>query len=307
MEQMGIAPIGAEAAEDVFTEFRVVGPDDGVSHDAEHAGSDPADAAEPREEERPAVEVHRVRTAPVPDPDPTPGHAHGEPIVQSAPVPQAPRLPDRVPVSAEQLHLLDAAPESPDQALAGETRDAHEFSARLADAGRFYDDDYRGTLRSIACEIVDASGPMTFKHLCDRIARLHGFQRTGSEIKRIVRTAMQGARARSQDGGDDEVFWPEGLPVADWIAYRGLEVNGQVRSWQEIPFPERLGLARETLLQHHPEPDLAMGRALGLSRLRTRTRWELNDLLARARESLKREADGAAADANVTYIRQQTG
>lgn len=29
----------------------------------------------------------------------------------------------------------------------------------------------------------------------------------------------------------------------------GLKVNGETRSWQDIPLPERLGLAREILQQ----------------------------------------------------------
>jgi hypothetical protein len=95
--------------------------------------------------------------------------------------------------------------------------------------------------------------------------------------------------------------------VSDWIAYRGLEVSGETRGWQEIPLPERIGLAREVLQQGHAEPDLAMSRALGFSRLRTKTRWELNDLIARARETLRGEGQLEQPNANVSYIRQRAG
>jgi hypothetical protein len=206
-------------------------------------------------------------------------------------------------VDAPAEHPVEQGAQEPLAQAAGARGDL----AVQADASRFYDDDYRRTLRSIGCALVDESGPMTFKYLCDRIARLHGFQRTGSEIKRIVGVAMKSARTCSHEGGDDPVFWPEGGSVSDWIPYRGLAVNGEARSWHEIPSPERLGLARDILQQDHPEPALAMGRALGFSRLRTSTRFELNDLLAQARETLKSQGQLDPTDANVTYIRQRTG
>ncbi|MFN9944142.1 MAG: DUF3320 domain-containing protein, partial [bacterium] len=58
------------------------------------------------------------------------------------------------------------------------------------DASRFYDDAYLSTLRPICVDIIDMMGPITFVHLAEKVARAHGFQRTGSEIKKRVWAAV---------------------------------------------------------------------------------------------------------------------
>ena len=312
MEQMGIAPIGAEASEDVFTEFRVVAAGELVAApDAEIVQPPTMNEAFPAagtiEQIEDTVESHPGRDVTEVVPAPARMQPTRASDAEFALAVQQPHRPYPQPAPGDPLHPLNAKTGRTTEKPSAEVAPAQGVAAAQADADRFYDDDYRQTLRSIGCEIVDETGPMTFKHLCDRVARLHGFQRTGSEIKRIVWMVMRDARARSHHGGDSEVFWPEGSAVSDWIAYRGLKANGETRSWQDIPLPERLGLAREILQQDHPEPDLAMSRALGFSRLRDRMRWELNDLLARARETLKREGQADQADDNVTYIRQHRG
>jgi very-short-patch-repair endonuclease len=306
--QMGIEPIGAEAAEDVFTEFRAFGasPDgdgDGEgpegSEAAEATGLEASVAGDPDE---PGEGAGQPRQATLP------AHVDGEPHsgadspgnVRPISAGKTPATPSTtVPVagaSAAEAEISDDP--KPASAGIGDT----------ADPSRFYDDDYRETLQSIGCGIVDEVGPMTFKHLCDRIARLHGFQRTGSEIRRIVDRAMRRARPRSHTRGDEEVFWPGDLPVAEWVRFRGLEVAGEQRTWAEIPFPERLGLARATLAEDPPEPEFVMSRAVGFGRLRARTRSEINAILARARQTLDEEGGGEArAGSNVTYLKDRVG
>ena len=52
----------------------------------------------------------------------------------------------------------------------------------VADPDRFYDDDYRPTITEmISLELV-ASGALRQDKLVQRIARLHGYQRSGREI-----------------------------------------------------------------------------------------------------------------------------
>ncbi len=147
--------------------------------------------------------------------------------------------------------------------------------------------DYRETLLSIGCAIVDAAGPITFKHLCDRMARLHGFQRTGSEIKRTIWRVIHRARARSRGPDDTDEFWPKDVHVAAWIPFRGMMVDGVVRSWSDLPFPEKLGLARAILAQNDSDPEFAMSRQVGLSRLRANTRQEIEAIVAVAQDELK--------------------
>lgn len=312
MDAMDIAPIGAEASDDVFTEFRVVDPDaktDGA--DVQLVQPDSADEALPKAQTK-EHDSATTTSASCPAQQaealvPAQSAASHIADVDATPRIQMPDVLELPRARGDLLHLVESTAKQPEQEPAAEVRGAEFGMAARADADRFYDDSYRRTLRSICCEIVDEAGPMTFKHLCERIARHHGFRRTGSEIKRTVRLAMKGARPRSHESCDDEVFWPEGAVVSDWIAYRGLEVGGETRAWQEIPLPELLGLALEILQQGHPEPELALSRALGFSRLREKTRRELNDLLARAREKLEFEGELDQKTASKAYLKQRGG
>src|SRR5690606_34232834 len=54
------------------------------------------------------------------------------------------------------------------------------------DPARFYEPGYIRTLTALTCDLVDRYGPMTFRHLSELVARAHGFQRTGSQIKSQV-------------------------------------------------------------------------------------------------------------------------
>jgi very-short-patch-repair endonuclease len=62
------------------------------------------------------------------------------------------------------------------------------------DPTRFYDSSYLPRIKAMAAAIIDAEGPITFKRLSDRIARDHGFQRTGKQISSRVWAACQRLR-----------------------------------------------------------------------------------------------------------------
>ena len=81
------------------------------------------------------------------------------------------------------------------------------------DPQRFYDPSYRRELAAMAVAIIDAEGPVTFQALCVRIARAHGFQRTGREIVATIRAALRRQR-RMTATPDGEVCWPEGMAPA---------------------------------------------------------------------------------------------
>jgi 2-methylcitrate dehydratase PrpD len=58
------------------------------------------------------------------------------------------------------------------------------------------------------------------------------------------------------------------------------------RSWRDVPYPEKLGLAH-SFLNHSPYEHVtvqAMAAKIGLGRLRQQTREELETLLKAARE-----------------------
>jgi ribosomal protein S1 len=86
-------------------------------------------------------------------------------------------------------------------------------------------------LRSILWEIVDGEGPIIAKYLCERVARLHGFHRTGSEIKRTILAALKRTRAQSHGEGEDAVIWPKDMVASEWVEFReGEYPPGSVQS-----------------------------------------------------------------------------
>jgi very-short-patch-repair endonuclease len=151
------------------------------------------------------------------------------------------------------------------------------------DGSRFYEDSYFGTLRPICLEIIDKFGPITFVHLAEKVARAHGFQRTGSEIKKRVWSAVGRQRRSSRAPDGSNTFWPSGVEPMAHIPYRGEVVAGEARPWTAAPYAERLGLAVEITGSVPSDGRLAeMARRLGVGRLRTKTRDELVELLESA-------------------------
>lgn len=149
---------------------------------------------------------------------------------------------------------------------------------------KFYEASYMPIIKQYACSLVDDIGPITFKHLSEKIARAHGFQRTGPQIKGIIWKAVSKARnsIKSKDG--HTILWPEGMPPQQLIEYRGLTVNGQPRSWNDVPYPEKLSLAYAIRAQNPLNGAEAMATKIGFGRLHSTTRDELEKLLKAANE-----------------------
>ena len=290
LEVMGIGPIGAEASDDVFTECRVfdvaLGSKAHVTRQGEPPSargeskadgsiSDPS-GSEPSDEGGPAPEAQGI-------PD---GELEGE-TEDGAPL--AVEVEAAAPEAAAVVPITVPKPNEPK--TVAPSLDTQVPQPRTnADAARFYDEAYRDTLRSILWETVDGEGPIIAKYLCERVARLHGFHRTGSEIKRTILAALKRTRAQSHGEGEDAVIWPKDMVASEWAAFRGLDIGGYQRRWGEVPLPEKLGLARMITIQEPSEPESAMREALGMARPRTATRLEIKALLEKARADLESES-----------------
>jgi Protein of unknown function (DUF3320) len=75
------------------------------------------------------------------------------------------------------------------------------------DRGRFYDGAYSTTLKTMIAHVIDAEGPIFEDVLVDRIARAHGMQRSGNQIRRRV-IALLPARVSRIAEGERTVVWP---------------------------------------------------------------------------------------------------
>ena len=155
------------------------------------------------------------------------------------------------------------------------------------DPARFYEPGYRMTLRRFAVTVIDEAGPITFKHLSEIVARRHGFQRTGSQIKSQLWDSVKSARTHTREGDGQTLFWPDGAEPADIIAFRGLKPGGHERSWRDVHCAEMLGLAAKAVAKGGA-PVETMAAALGLKRIAAGTREQLE----KAIEEAKRRALG---------------
>ena len=139
------------------------------------------------------------------------------------------------------------------------------------DRERFYDVGYRSNLRAMLDHVVAAEGPIYFDVLIDRIARAHGFQRSGETVQRIIRAALGRHRFPATADGDREIIWPKDVVPEVKAPYRGT--GG--REHGDVPLPELAGLADVLRAQGlEDEEDLIRGiqEHLGLGRLAISTR-----------------------------------
>ncbi|MCB0331454.1 MAG: DUF3320 domain-containing protein, partial [Bdellovibrionales bacterium] len=153
--------------------------------------------------------------------------------------------------------------------------DTHGFELS---ANQFYEDSYLETLGKFATFLVDKFGPITFIYLCTKIARAHGFARTGAQIRSQVRSAIEDRIRKTESPNGDVVYWPENYEPVSVFEFRGMSLNGEKRTWADVPYPEKLGLARE-VAGKSSDPISAMVSKIGLGRLRQATKRELEKLV----------------------------
>ncbi len=87
----------------------------------------------------------------------------------------------------------------------GETPLVHYQLADLDDAAvhqaRFFDDDYSRELRQMAMAVVEAEAPVRDDVVARRVARAHGFARTGARIKDRVLSLLPEITTTEEDAG----------------------------------------------------------------------------------------------------------
>lgn len=148
---------------------------------------------------------------------------------------------------------------------------------------QFYEPGYLHVVRDLSSSFIESLGPLTFKHLCEKVARAHGFQRTGSQIRKIVWAAVHKNWKPVKGPKGENIFWPTDRPPEPLIPFRGMVVDGEERTWQQVPYPEKLGLAHSVVIANRTrDPIEAMARKIGLGRLREKTKAELQELLQAA-------------------------
>lgn len=153
------------------------------------------------------------------------------------------------------------------------------------DPDAFYESSYSENLRKMVHAVVEAESPIRDDVLAQRIARTHGFARTGAKIRDRVFSQLDGVPGTEESTG--RFLWNSNgsLPVVD---FRYSVGDDDRRSVDNISLAELCGLILgkpESLKES--DPALVIARDLGLGRLKASTRERIEEAIARARADLE--------------------
>ncbi|WP_306392571.1 DUF3320 domain-containing protein [Telluria beijingensis] len=157
----------------------------------------------------------------------------------------------------------------------------HPAGAPDLNADAFFAAAYDDRLRDLVREIVGIEGPVRDTVLARRIARLHGWQRTGARIQeRVSSIAFSCLMHTEEDVG--MFFWAEGRGPGTAVAFRGDTEGG--RTLDEICMAELVSVAFLVVAEGAPREGavVAMARRLGMTHVRTAGRVRLESALAAA-------------------------
>ncbi len=173
-------------------------------------------------------------------------------------------------------------PEIPSDPLRSEKALAPRETAGLAPE-LFYDPAYRGRLGALVAGLLRDQGPLREDRLTQAVARLHGFGRSGREIKdRVMAVLPDTSKITVEDIG--RFIWPPGIDPMSWDAFRA-PAAGKAADPVEMPLPELIVLARRCMTPGMTEEAIltAMRDACGLQRLRETARNRCVAALSAAR------------------------
>jgi very-short-patch-repair endonuclease len=150
------------------------------------------------------------------------------------------------------------------------------------DPEAFFEGDYDGTLRKMVEYVVNIEGPILDTVLARRIARAHGWQRTGARIQARVSTVAR-SFAISTDEDIGMFFWAQDRGPEVPVVFRGGAEGG--RNVDEICIAELRSLAQKVSVDGRGGDNaiIAMARELGLARVRAATRVRFESALELAR------------------------
>ena len=191
------------------------------------------------------------------------------------------REPSREADDNEPAINSSAARESLVARLTPETKSIYQIETLpdLSDQqDRFYDDDYAPKLQTLARRVIQVEGPIRDDVLVRRIARAHGFARTGNKINQAVLGTITDVTKTTESTGD--FLWPGG-DVPRQIPFRHPAASAaEERTLAEIPIQELRGLLSEnTDCLADDDPALSLARRFGLSRLSRAARERLESII----------------------------
>lgn len=143
------------------------------------------------------------------------------------------------------------------------------------DPESFYSDEYESHLSLMVDQVINTEGPIHEDVLVRRIARHHGFQRAGRQIRDVV---IKIAKHRHVPSQEDVglFFWPSGMEKACSVLARYKNRDDEMRNVDYICAEEIRAINRLHSLGGDPAE---LARSIGIARVAQSTRNRLNCVL----------------------------
>jgi hypothetical protein len=153
------------------------------------------------------------------------------------------------------------------------------------DPARFYDREYETVLSSMVALTLKNEAPIYEDVLVARIARAHGFQRSGDRIQSAVSKIVGRKYRKTKDDGR-VVVWGENTSETGLVSYR--RSKPEVRSHTDTPVAELASLALPYIRVRLTDDDILyrMADHFRLGRLREATRIRFQSAINLAREAV---------------------
>lgn len=154
------------------------------------------------------------------------------------------------------------------------------------DPDQIFESSYTETLEQMIAHVVAEEGPVLDTGLARRIARAHGWIRTGSRIRDRV---DQIARARSRSHEEEQTgvfFWPTHIESDASVVFRKPSDEDATRELSEICLPELGALVDKIVRRGHQGEALiyAVAKEAGVSKLAHAGHQRIENAIRQTRE-----------------------
>ncbi|MGC4249886.1 MAG: DUF3320 domain-containing protein [Sphingobium sp.] len=131
--------------------------------------------------------------------------------------------------------------------------------------------------------VIENESPLRTDILCQRVARAHGWLRTGGKIRDRIDMHLRDYDRTQESSG--EFIWRTGA-IVDFHPYRPPHDDEARRAIPDIPLAELSAVVRDNPdLLEEPDPARELARMLGVERLAAGSRIRLDEAIARGRGS----------------------
>lgn len=151
-----------------------------------------------------------------------------------------------------------------------------DFS-ELIDPVSFYEQSYKKVLQDMVQFVLEIEGPILLEDLVTRIARTHGFQKSGNQIRKCVETAFNWKLHMDNATDGSKFVWPAGTFESREVVPRLPATDPDIRLPKQIAMEELIALAEKCTSD---DKVYEMAGLLGIKRVGPGVRERLEEALS---------------------------